>query len=722
MRFLRYFQLTVFIMVLALSRIAMAGNSMETQLDSLDYKLQVCIDNGAPLTERLHILRKMYDITKITNDQLSLEYAGQAIGMMTEEADESMMAEWLEALADVYYERKIYYMAMERYHDAYVNFMSHGDIIRAAYAIMSVGDTYFIQNLEEVAMQNFQKAEGMFRSAGCQEGRAEALSKIGRVELRNYQYDTAMAIFGQSLKLAEQINNPILMAKAYCYIAEVYDMNDEFEQEEEFLNQAVVKYRIAGEKYEMARIYFQLGDMHFKNEDFQKAYSNYMSASNIFQSFGTIEGIASVISRLGRISFIKGDYKTAELLGRKSLSMAQENLWLAEEVDALRLISDIYKKQGRVDSAYKYLSLYTDANERLYQARKSESFSELQVSLSIQGKEAELATAEQALRRSKTIYTFIVVFSVLVALFLVYVIWNFRKAKRMNAMLSKTNEEVSQKNAEIEAINESINSSINYAGRIQRAMLPHVDFIKKHFPDGFVYFHPKEVVSGDFFWFSEVKSQKPPSLFRRKGNDDEEMGKLILAVIDCTGHGVPGAFMSMLGDAFLNQIVNLQKIVDPALILGELHNLVRTTLQQETTENNDGMDGAVVVVDKSTHTLQYAGAKNPLIVIQDGKVEKVNGDLNSIGGIQKEDKRTFTCHEIDITTPTTIYIYSDGYQDQFGGDHGRKLMAKRFRDMLVENSELPFEEQNELLYKRFSEWRGDIIQMDDTTIIGVKVS
>jgi serine phosphatase RsbU (regulator of sigma subunit) len=253
-------------------------------------------------------------------------------------------------------------------------------------------------------------------------------------------------------------------------------------------------------------------------------------------------------------------------------------------------------------------------------------------------------------------------------------------------------------------------------------MLPDQEFIKRHFEDGFIYFRPREVVSGDFYWFSEVKSLKPPTLFRRKGASEDEGSKLILSVIDCTGHGVPGAFMSMLGDAFLNQIVNLQKITQPAKILDELHNLVRTTLQQETTENNDGMDAAIIMIDRATQTMQYAGAKNPLIYIQDGKIEKVNGDLKSIGGIQKEDVRTFTCHEIDISKPTTIYIYSDGYQDQFGGDSGRKFMAKRFRELLVENANLPFAEQSNILYKRFVEWRGNTIQMDDTTILGVKVS
>lgn len=735
---------TVIFCLLGGASTSLAGPTpFEAQLDSLDRKLQMCIDSGGSTDDKLKILRMMYDLSKIANDQLALEYAGQAIGLMADEHDERHMAEWTEAVADVYYEKKVYYMAMERYHEAYVTFLNQEDYVKAAYALMRVGDTYFIQNLEEVALQHFQEAEALFAKHNCIEGRAEALSKIGRVELRNYQYDKAMDVFNKSLDLAQKINDSKIIAQIYCYISEIHDMNDEYEEEENYLNLAVTKYRMAGDKFEMAKIYFRIGNMHFRNEDYDKARDNFMKASNIFQEFGAMENVTAVSNRLGRISFIERNFKVADSLGRNALRMAQDNLWLAEETNALLLISDIYNEQGRIDSAFHYLSLYTVANEQLVQAKKSESFSELQVSLSTQGKDAELAKAEQALKRNRIVYIFIVIISIVVALFIINMIQNYRKAKEMNLMLTKTNEEVNMKNEEITrqkeiveraneevrlrndeivAINESINSSINYAGRIQRAMLPDVEFLKRHFHDGFVYFHPKEVVSGDFYWFSEVKTQKPPSLFRRKGADDDEGSKIIMAVIDCTGHGVPGAFMSMLGDAFMNQIVNLQHVTDPALILQELHNLVRSTLQQETTENNDGMDAAIIMVNKASNTLHYAGAKNPLILIQDGKVEKVNGDLKSVGGIQKEDDRSFTRHDIDITTPTTIYIYSDGYQDQFGGEFGRKFMAKRFREMLVENAGLPFGEQSELLFKRFSDWRGNIIQMDDTTILGVKVS
>ncbi|MCQ2251039.1 MAG: SpoIIE family protein phosphatase [Bacteroidales bacterium] len=742
MKFLKYIALFVAMLSVSVAEVS-ANYFVDSKLDSLEVRLQASIEQNAPIAERLSILRSMYDICKITNDQMALEFCGQAIDMMNEEGYDVEMPDWMEAVADVYYEKRVYYMAMERYHQAYSMFHSEGDDVRAAYALLSVGDTYFIQNLEDMAKQIFEKADSLFSANNCMEGRCEALMKIGRTELRNYQYDKAMQLFNKSLQIAEQCKSAQLIAQGYRYMADVYDMNDDYEQEEVYLNMAVTKYRLSGDRFAMGKTYSQLGDMHFKNEDLDKAYVNYMSACNIYEGFGDIEYVAYIHNRLGRINFMQGDMKIAEREGRKALAMSRDYLWLQQEADALLLISDIHNKLGRVDSAYYYMSQYTSVSDELYQKKRSESFSELQVSLSTQEKEAQLASAEQQIQRNKTITVIIIVFSVIVALFLLYVALNFMKAKKMNTMLTKTNEEINQKNEEIlhqkeivdkvneevrlrnkeiEAINESINSSINYAGRIQKAMLPDQAFLKQHFADGFVYFHPREVVSGDFYWFSEVKAQKAPSLFRRRGADEDEGSKLIMAVIDCTGHGVPGAFMSMLGDAFLNQIVNLQKITEPDKILEEINNLVFTTLQQDTTENNDGMDGAIIVVDKAAHTLKYAGAKNPLILLQDGKVEKINGDLKSIGGIQKTDDRSFTCHEIDITNPTTIYIYSDGYQDQFGGQYGRKFMAKKFRDMLVELSTLPFDEQSQILYKRFCDWRGSIIQMDDTTVLGIKIS
>lgn len=723
--------------------VAAAYQQPTTLLDSLNNKLQRNYENGAPSKDNIKLLRALYDLTKISSPYLALEYAGQALQIATADDNIALQAEWNEAIGDIYIEQKVYYLAMDNYFEASALYKKAGDQIRSAYALLRYGDTYFTQNVDGIAMSNYEKADSLFIVNSHDEGHAEALMRKGRLELGLYQYDKAMDYFQKAHEIAHHVNNPNLQGTSYSYMAEIYAQEDEFDKEESNLNNALTQFRIAGEKYSMGKIYYRLGDMHFKNGKLDEAYTNFMRAYNIFTGFGVIRQVAAVDNRLGRIGYMQGDFGSAEIQAKRALSVSDINQWLEEKADALQLLSDIHSKLGRVDSAYMTLARFTMVEDSVHQAKNEESFSELQVTISTQEKEKELAVAEETIQRKQNLNNLMIVFGIFVAIFMAYVFINFRRTKKMNALLSNTNDEINQKNVEItkqrdqlesvtaelrqrnddiEAVNESMSSSIKYAARIQGAMLPNAEFIKKHFPDGFIYFHPREIVSGDFYWFSQVKSQRPPTLFRRKNISEDDGSKLILAVIDCTGHGVPGAFMSMLGDAFLNQIVNLQKIVKPDEILNELHQLVRATLQQETTENNDGMDAAVIVVDKTAHTLQFAGAKNPLIYIQDGKAEKINGDLKSIGGIQKEDEHTFTCHELDITTPTTIYVYSDGYQDQFGGDRGRKFMAKKFRELLAENADQPFEKQNEILYQRFVEWRGNTIQMDDTTILGVKVS
>ncbi len=730
------------LLVLCCSLFSYADNTDSKQLDSLDAKLQKNYELGVKGKENLEILRKLYDLTKISEPYLALEYAGQAMQLAVSEFSKSVQAEWAEAIADIYFEQKVYYLAMEDYFQAYSLYLTDGESEKSAYALLKYGDTYFIQNVEDVAMSNYTKADSIFMVCSCMEGHAAAMDRIGQVELNRYQYDKALAFFNDALTISQNIKNQKLVAETYRYMASVYDQNEDYENEEKYLNNAVTKYRLAGDKYEMAKTYYMLGEMHLKNEDYNEAFIMFMRSYNIFQNFGNITYVASVNNKLGRISYIKDDLRNAEKKALEALEAADQNQWLKEKTEALLLLADINNKKGKIESAYDYLSRFTIANDSLYEAKKAESFSELQVSITTKDKEKELAIYEQTLQKNKIITSIIIAVAALIVLFMIYVFLNSRKIKKVNNLLTTKNEEInSQKdeilrqkeivdefnaeirlrNHEIEEINQSITSSINYAARIQKASLPHIDFIKKHFADGYVYFHPKEIVSGDFYWFSEVKIQRPPSLFRRKDAADDESNKLIVAIIDCTGHGVPGAFMSMLGDAFLNQIVNLQKITEPDLILNELHKLVRSTLQQETTENNDGMDAAICVIDKATKKLAFAGAKNPLIIVQNDKVEKVNGDIKSIGGIQKEDQRVFTKHEIDISIPTTFYIYSDGYQDQFGGKEGRKLMAKPFRDLLTSKYNAPFKEQEKMLFDFFNKWREERVQMDDTTVIGIKI-
>ena len=270
---------------------------------------------------------------------------------------------------------------------------------------------------------------------------------------------------------------------------------------------------------------------------------------------------------------------------------------------------------------------------------------------------------------------------------------------------------VEERTEELTDKNFKITSSINYAKRIQEAVLPPVAQITSKLPDAMVFFKPRDIVSGDFYWFAEV--------FPSGDTHQQEATKMVLAAVDCTGHGVPGAFMSMIGNAYLNQIVRLQQLTSPEKILEALHQSIRKDLKQQETLNRDGMDVALVVIDKQAKTLEFAGAKNPLIYMQDGEMLEIKGDKFPVGGYAHQEEQSFQKHTIDISNPTTFYIYSDGFQDQFGGKKFRKFMSRKFKNLLHEIHPKPMQAQAQILEEQLQDWMGEHRQVDDVLVLGV---
>ncbi|MCS6820636.1 MAG: PAS domain S-box protein [Microscillaceae bacterium] len=266
-------------------------------------------------------------------------------------------------------------------------------------------------------------------------------------------------------------------------------------------------------------------------------------------------------------------------------------------------------------------------------------------------------------------------------------------------------DQLAKQNAIIQKKNDDIIDSINYASRIQNAILPTDTFIESLFEEYFVLFKPRDIVSGDFYWFSKVEN------------------KIIATAVDCTGHGVPGAFMSMIGTQMLNEIVNRRKVIKPHVILTELHKSIRRALKQDDMYNRDGMDMAIIAIDKETQTMEFAGAKNPIVYIQNKQLFYIKGTKFPIGGEQREEERLYELHTIDISQPTSVYLFTDGYQDQFGGKEVKKFMIANLRNLFLEIHEEPMIIQREILNNTIEQWKedGKQNQVDDILIIGLRV-
>jgi serine phosphatase RsbU (regulator of sigma subunit) len=262
---------------------------------------------------------------------------------------------------------------------------------------------------------------------------------------------------------------------------------------------------------------------------------------------------------------------------------------------------------------------------------------------------------------------------------------------------------ISEQKNKIEQQQKELEGSLSYASSIQAALLPDLRYFKKTFPESFVLFMPRDIVSGDFYWYS------------RKDN------RIAVAAADCTGHGVPGAFMSILGISFLNEIVS-KRISRANIILNRLRENVMKALHQtgENSEHKDGMDVALCVIDLDEMKMEYSGAFNPLYMIRNGRLMETRGDKMPIG-INAVVEKSFTNHDIKLEMGDLIYIFSDGYPDQFGGPVEKKFRYKNLQNFLVKNCHRPLESQKRELQKNFIQWKGNLEQVDDVLIIGIKI-
>ncbi|MFW5851308.1 MAG: YfiR/HmsC family protein [Bacteroidota bacterium] len=293
----------------------------------------------------------------------------------------------------------------------------------------------------------------------------------------------------------------------------------------------------------------------------------------------------------------------------------------------------------------------------------------------------------------------------IIILILGYIIYRqFKLTKKINKELAIKNTEVSKQRDMITEQHKHITDSIVYARRIQHAILPPENIIAQNIPNHFILFKPRDIVSGDYYWMTQI--------------DD----LIIITAADCTGHGVPGAFMSLLGITFLNEIVHEKNILEPHLILNELRLRIMNSLNKQHSEEEykDGMDMAICLIDKKQNTLSYSGAYNPLYIIRQSQLEEIKADRMPVGLSEKIDS-SFQVHKKTINPGDAFYMFSDGYADQFGGPDNKKFMARSFKKLLLSIHKKEMEEQKNILDSTITKWRGDTEQIDDILIIGLKM-
>ncbi len=274
------------------------------------------------------------------------------------------------------------------------------------------------------------------------------------------------------------------------------------------------------------------------------------------------------------------------------------------------------------------------------------------------------------------------------------------KLEEMNANLE---EKVEERTRELEEANQRMTDSIHYAQTIQSTLLPKLEVMKESFEDCFVLYRPLDIVSGDFYWYRRVKDDKNDLTF--------------IASVDCTGHGVPGALMSMLGESMLKHIVLDNKSYEPDQIVNQLNTQVEELLNQHDEENHHGMDISLVVINHQSNELKFSGARQDLVFVKNGEIETIKGERFSIGGFAEETKEAKS-HTVSFDVSTTCYLFSDGFKDQFGGDDFKKFGSSRFKQLLLEIADKPMTDQKDILEQTLDQWVGEEVRIDDVLVLG----
>jgi serine phosphatase RsbU (regulator of sigma subunit) len=618
-----------------------------------------------------------------------------------------------------------------------------------AFAMSKLAFEYSYIDLDS-GMRIAEKALSLAENTNYNHGKAHAYNTMGTICHDKGDFQKAVECFSKARMYAERTNDRSMLAVIYGNMGNTYEFVKDYASAKHYLFASMRLFKELKQPEKHAGSYMNIGVMYFDHNELDSAMYYYRESLKL--PFGDV-GQASILrfnisecylkqnnlagaekelligmdlikelnsdyydamfsQQLGKIYILQKKYDEAEKLILKSLNVAQRSKLLNPETQAHYKMYELYEAKKEYQKALQYHIRYMQLNDSLNNMERGNAAKELEKKYQTEKKQAEIVklNAENIISESESkrksqllIFAFIGVGLVLCALgFAVFAFINKRKA---NVKLEVLNKEVLLQKEELQDKNKSITDSIQYAQRIQNVLLTSQSYIRENLSNFFILNKPKDIVSGDFYWAIR--------------QDDH----FYFMVADCTGHGVPGAFMSLLGINFLNEIVLERKIQSPEKILDNLRaEIINVFTDKGKTESeiSDGMDCVLCRFDLKTNLLHYAAANNAIMLIRHGALMELNGDKMPVGKSPR-DQEPFTLQTFQLEPGDCLYMTTDGYPDQFGGKQGKKLKMKEVKQLLLSYTAQPVEEQKQALNRYFESWKGNLEQLDDVLMVGVKI-
>ncbi|MDP2386394.1 MAG: tetratricopeptide repeat protein [Bacteroidota bacterium] len=554
-------------------------------------------------------------------------------------------------------------------------------------------------------------------------GLSKSYTGMGIVYWYQGLHDKAIEYFNKNIAISFLLKDKNGIASSYGNLAIIFDEKGELDSSLVYYQKAMKIFEEEKNIRQIASCLDNMSVIYAQKKDFINAIKCNDQGFQIRKSSADTMGMMASMENLGLIYIKQKNPARAIEISNQVIELAIKNRAREDLKYAYINLKDAYELKGDYKAAFKIQTKLMFLKDSLRNEDNISKLAELEAKYNNKEKEKELIEMKlvQKLRESenesahkkKNLYIWILIISGVSFLFISFLLFKrFKEKNKIAKELEFKNEAIeAQKRIidkaynELTEINKDITDSIKYAKRIQKAIFPHSEFFKKLLPDSFVLLKPKDIVSGDFYWLAE------------DSNSLEQEGLIYLAVCDSTGHGVPGSFMSLLNIGFLSEAIKEKNISEPNKVFEYVRERLISTISKE--NQKDGFDGILLCINKATKEIKYVAANNSPVLISNGSIVELSGDRMPVG--QGERKEDFKLHTLQCKEGDVLYLYTDGYADQFGGPKGKKFKYKPLNELLLSVSLKPLNEQSEILLNTFNQWKGPLEQVDDMLVIGLKV-
>lgn len=542
----------------------------------------------------------------------------------------------------------------------------------------------------EHSMDLLLKANAIFEEIDYDIGIGRVYETIGDINDIFGDYSTALENLTYSIEIKEKNKDFLELSRSYAYLGNVYNHIGEIDKALENFNHALklskVTFNLNSESYVLTK----LGDFYFDLKDYDQSMEYYKKSLEITKLHSNHWGKIRNQQGVGKDFYLKKDYLNAIVFLNNSVESAKSINDKEGLMNSYELIYKVYQDWDSIHRAFDNYKLYALYKDSLYNRKKASNISMLQNQYN-----KKIILKE---KKASELVNYLVT-SVLVMV-LAFLLLLFRRL----TFIRKQKQQVEKQKQLVEEKNSEITDSITYAKKIQEALLTSKEYISNHLTNHFIYYNPKDLVSGDFYWVCAV--------------DDY----IFFSVVDCTGHGVPGALMSMIGNSLLNEMIVEKNLINTNEILDQISNKLKKSFANKQGENQhrDGMDMVLCRLNTKNNELMYSGAHNSMLIIRDGELMEYKGDRRPVGFYLGKGI-LFKSNTLKLRKNDNIYLYTDGFTDQFGGDRNRKYKNSNFKKFLLSISNQKIQEQGESVEKEFNRWKGDCDQLDDVCVMGIRI-